>query len=210
MWREVGYAFATLRHKQKRRPRAGCQERRDGKRGAGYFAILYVLSPAAFFEDSIVSPPLLPRMLTKPLTVCFGQPVVSIISARVTPFARFIIAMTSAFLLVRSAAGFGAFLAGLAGFIGFAALAAFLAFGALFFELAPFFEEGFSGATGAPCSATEACWWSWWFLRLSYVSGYPFLRVLRACRFIALLPETSKQNLQGIWSLGFGRILRVG
>jgi Protein of unknown function (DUF1579) len=64
-----------------------------------------VRSPPAFFVDSMLWPPLLPRMLTKPRTVCFCQPVVSIISASVTPFARFIIAITSAFLLLRSAAG---------------------------------------------------------------------------------------------------------
>ena len=42
-------------------------------------------------------------MLTKPLTVCGCQPVVFMISGMVAPFARFIIATTSAFLLVRSA-----------------------------------------------------------------------------------------------------------
>jgi hypothetical protein len=36
---------------------------------------LYVRSPAAFFDDSIFSPPLLPRMLTKPRTVCGCQSV---------------------------------------------------------------------------------------------------------------------------------------
>jgi hypothetical protein len=74
-------------------------------------------------------------VLTKPRTVCFCQPVASTISARVTPLARFIIAMTSAFLLLRSAAGLQAdFLAGLAFFVvfaffaGFAPLVAFLGF----------------------------------------------------------------------------------
>ena len=43
-------------------------------------------------------------MLTKPRTVCFYQPVVAMISASVAPLARFIIAMTSAFLLLRSLA----------------------------------------------------------------------------------------------------------
>jgi len=38
----------------------------------------------------------------------------------------------------------------------FAGLALFLALGAPFFGLAPFFEPPFSGATGAPCSATAA------------------------------------------------------
>jgi len=40
-----------------------------------YFPILYVRSPAAFLDDSISSPPLLPRMLTKPRTVYGCQPV---------------------------------------------------------------------------------------------------------------------------------------
>ena len=42
------------------------------------FPILYVRSPVAlaFFDDSIFSPPLRPRMLTKPRTVCCCQPVV--------------------------------------------------------------------------------------------------------------------------------------
>ena len=35
-----------------------------------YFPILYVRSPPALLDDSIFSPPLLPRMLTKPRTVC--------------------------------------------------------------------------------------------------------------------------------------------
>src|SRR5262249_11866694 len=39
-------------------------------------------------------------MLTKPRTVCGCQPVASMISASVAPLARFIIAMTSAFLLL--------------------------------------------------------------------------------------------------------------
>src|SRR3984893_9644267 len=81
-----------------------------GKSSSGwsYFPILYVRSPAAFLDDSIVSPPLLPRMLTKPRTVCGCQPVVFMISGSVAPFARCIIAMTSAFLLARSAFGLAA------------------------------------------------------------------------------------------------------
>jgi hypothetical protein len=72
-----------------------------GHSKAGYFAIRYVRSPAAFLADSIFSPPLLPRTLTKLRMVCFCQPVASVISATVAPLARFIRAMTSAFLLVR-------------------------------------------------------------------------------------------------------------
>ena len=67
-----------------------------------YFVILYLRSPDASLDDSIACPPLLPRMLTKPRTVCACQPVVSMISASVAPLARFIIAITSAFLLTRS------------------------------------------------------------------------------------------------------------
>src|SRR5579863_5672925 len=44
-------------------------------------------------------------MLTKPRTVCACHSVAAIISARVAPLARFIIAMTSAFLFGRSAFG---------------------------------------------------------------------------------------------------------
>src|SRR5438045_8141137 len=89
--------------------------------------ILYVRSPEAFFEDSMRWPPLLPRMLTKPRTVCFCQPVASMISASVAPLDRFIIAITSAFLLLRSEAlstvGLpGAFWAALAFLVAFPAL----------------------------------------------------------------------------------------
>jgi hypothetical protein len=70
-----------------------------------YFSILYVRSPAAFLDESILSPPLLPRMLTKPRTVCACHLVAAMISANVAPLARFIRAMTSAFLLARSAFG---------------------------------------------------------------------------------------------------------
>ena len=82
--------------------------------------------------------------MTKPRIVCFCQPVAATISARVTPFARFIIAMTSAFLAVRSLVPF---LAG--AFTGFFGLALFLALGAPFVLLAPFFEAGSSGAIRA-------------------------------------------------------------
>src|SRR2546429_2118661 len=90
----------------------------------------YVRSPDALLEDSIFSPPLLPRMLTKPRTVCACQPVACMISSSVTPLARLIIAITSAFLLLRSVALPPAFLAtffaALAFFAGFALLAALL------------------------------------------------------------------------------------
>ena len=62
-----------------------------------------VRSPSALLDDSTFAPPLLPSMLTNPRTVCFCQPVTPTISASVATFARFIIAITSAFLLLRSA-----------------------------------------------------------------------------------------------------------
>src|SRR5450759_3274720 len=62
----------------------------------------YVRSPAVLREDSIFSPLLLPSRLTKPRTVCACQPVASLIWGSVTPLARFIIAITSAFLLRRA------------------------------------------------------------------------------------------------------------
>jgi hypothetical protein len=57
-------------------------------------------SPASFFEDSISCLPLLPRMRTKPHTVWACHLVAEMISSGGVPLARFIIAMTSAFLLV--------------------------------------------------------------------------------------------------------------
>jgi hypothetical protein len=69
--------------------------------------------------------------------------------------ARFIIAITCAFLLARvSVAPFFA-LARWA-WAGFGGLALFLALGAPFFWLARFFEGAFAGAACAPCSATVA------------------------------------------------------
>src|SRR6266404_5536967 len=85
-------------------------------------------SPTAVCEDSIFSPPLLPRMLTKPRTVCFCQPVVSTISARDAPLARFIMATTTTFLLAPdSVAPFRARARGaLAFFLGRGGVGAFL------------------------------------------------------------------------------------
>src|SRR5258706_9969917 len=94
----------------------------------------YVRSPAVLFEDSIFSPPLLPSRLTKPRIVCFCQPVASTIWASVAPLARFIIAMTSAFLLLRSplSSAFlpgATFLTAFTFFAGLAPLAGFAGFG---------------------------------------------------------------------------------
>src|SRR5580698_9433568 len=105
---------------EKRRP--GVLPEAAFRTAAGYFVIRYVRSPASFFDDSIFSPPLLPRMLTKPRTVWACQPVAAMISASVAPFARFINATTSAFLLARSALGLPA------AFFGWRAFFAVLAF----------------------------------------------------------------------------------
>src|SRR5450759_2436989 len=112
---------------------------------------LYVRSPEAFLEDSMLWPPLLPRMLTKPRTVCFCQPVVSMISARVAPLARFIIAITSAFLLLRSETLMSSalpdtFFAGLPFFAGFAALRGGSGFAAAGSSDAPFPAKGWMAA----------------------------------------------------------------
>src|SRR5207249_3343947 len=86
-------------------PAGGDRKRRVPAILRGHFLILYARSPAEFFEDSILASPCLPRMLTNPRTVCFCQPVAAIISASVAPRGRRIMAMTSAFLLLRSPAG---------------------------------------------------------------------------------------------------------
>jgi hypothetical protein len=57
-----------------------------------------VAALAAFLDDSLFSPPLLPKMLTKPRTVCFCQPVVATISASVA-LSAFIVAITLGFLV---------------------------------------------------------------------------------------------------------------
>jgi hypothetical protein len=113
----------TRTRKQERRPWRAAEAAFGRRVACRYFPILYVRSPAGFLDDSIVSPPLLPRMLTKPRTVCGCQPVAFMISGRVAPFARFLIAITSAFLLVRSAFGLPTtFLARPAFFAGFSFL----------------------------------------------------------------------------------------
>lgn len=103
-------------------------------------------------------PCFLPAVERKPRTLCGCQSVAFMSSARVAPLGRWIRAKILAVLL--SARGAAALRAGFAAFFGVAALAVFLAFlvelGAPFFRLAPFFEEAFSGATYAPCSATAA------------------------------------------------------
>src|SRR6202789_2040521 len=108
----------------------------------------------------------LAAMEMKPLTLWACQSVSCMISARVAPLARAIMSRIFAPLLsARGAAdlrsGLAAFFAALAAFFGAAALAlAPLAvcwpLGAPFFWVAAFFDDAFSGATGAPCSATAA------------------------------------------------------
>jgi hypothetical protein len=90
-----------------------------------YCPILYVRSPAAFLDDSIFSPPLLPRMLTKPRTMCGCQPTSVHDLGKRRALRALHMAITSAFLLVRSPLGLAAtFLARLAFFAGLAFLAA--------------------------------------------------------------------------------------
>src|SRR5713101_8231990 len=91
----------------------------------------------------------------KPRTLWACQSVAFMISARVAPLARPIISMIFAPLL--SARGALVFFAGTGlPALVLAPLAVFWPLGAPFFWLAPFFEEVFSGATWAPCSATAA------------------------------------------------------
>jgi hypothetical protein len=137
-----------------------------------YFPILYVRSPAAFLDDSIFSPPLLPRMLTKPRTVCGCQPVAFMISASVAPLARFISAITSAFLLVRSVFGLP---------VGFLARFAFFA-GLAFF---PAWRFGFSRWLRRPLHCID-CVLAHWFL----------LDRVAVVTFITPLGRNSKGNLR--------------
>src|SRR5205814_2265604 len=100
-----------------------------------------------------------------PRTLCACQSVAFMISVRVAPFGRLIIARIFAPLLsARGVVAFAglrlaAFLLALADFLVAAALvlpplAFFWPLGAFFFRVACFFEEACSGATVAPCSAT--------------------------------------------------------
>jgi hypothetical protein len=144
--------------------------------GGGYFVILYVRSPAAFLDESILWPPLLPRMLTNPRTVCRCQSVAFMISSRVAPFARCIIAITSAFLLARSP---------------FDLLASFLASVAFFAALA--FLAGLRPPLGFADSGGLL------LLSVSIVSVVMVFSFasngLRLDTFIAQLADTSKSNL---------------
>src|ERR1017187_8995391 len=109
----------------------------------------------------------------KPRMLWFCQSVALAISAIVAPLGRRRRSRTiaffensrgtlasftlAAFLLAGLASFFAAsFAAGAFLLVDLASLAAFLALGAPPFLLAPFFEVAFSGATGAPCSATAA------------------------------------------------------
>jgi hypothetical protein len=70
-----------------------------------HLAILYVRSPAAFLDDSIFSPSLLSRMLTKRGALFACQPLARHDLGKGGAFARLIIVVTSAFLLARSGLG---------------------------------------------------------------------------------------------------------
>src|SRR5580658_5447428 len=102
----------------------------------------------------------LAAMEMKPLTLCACQSVAFMISARVAPLARPIMSMIFALLLSARGALASFLRAGLAAFfaaaLALARLAVFWPLGAPPFLVAPFFEGAFSGATGAPCSATAA------------------------------------------------------
>src|SRR5262249_35461200 len=87
----------------------------------------------------------------------------------------------------------------LASFLGGAAfLAAFGAFVALFFWLAPFFEDAFSGATFAPCSATAALLLAVAAASLVMVFCESFLRRLSACMTIHHFHEKAKSSQDAV------------
>src|SRR6266567_9540863 len=120
-------------------------------------------SPISVLLDSILRPCFLAAVERKPRIECFCQSVAFTISAKVAPLGRPISSRIFAPLLsargvLASLAWAGlAFLPALASFFGAALalpLAPFWPLGAPFFGLVPFFEETFSGATCAPCSAT--------------------------------------------------------
>src|ERR1039457_1694028 len=121
--------------------------RREGPES--YCLIRYVRSPLSDLKDSTVNPAFFIAPAMNPRTVCFCQPIVFMISAKVAPLLRWSMATTWAAFLDGVA-----FLAVLG--LGLPPLAALWALGAFFLGLAPFFEEAFSGATVAPCAATAA------------------------------------------------------
>src|SRR6202795_1425340 len=135
---------------------------------------------------------------------CFCQSVAFTISARVAPLGRAISSRIFAPLLsARGAlaslawAGLAAFFPAVAPFFGEALalpLALFWPLGAPFFWLAPFFEEAFSGATCAPCSATTAAWVVSvaWFFFMGLILSVQWLARLRAPRFITPVEPESK------------------
>src|SRR5712692_9736675 len=116
-----------------------------------------------------------------PRTLCACHPVAFMISARVAPLARPIMSRIFAPLLSArgtlaffAAVGLAAFVRALAFFLGAAGLAlpplaVFWPLGASCLRVASFFEEAFSGATCAPCSATAAA------LSAAVVSGLVML-----------------------------------
>src|SRR5437764_14921761 len=104
-------------------------------------------------------------MDTKPRTVCFCQPVASMISASVAPLDRFIIAITSAFLLLRSEAlstvGLpGAFWAALAFLVAFPALLGC---------------SGFAAADSAACSFPASGWMAAQTRATAFLRSWNFL-----------------------------------
>src|SRR5215472_16544677 len=121
-------------------------------------------SPASFFVDSILRPCFLATVERKPRTLWACQSVAFMISARVAPLARsiseriFAPLLSARVVVALAASRLADFLPALASFFGFvfALLAVFWPLGTPFLWLPCFFEEAFSGATCAPCSATLA------------------------------------------------------
>src|SRR5437762_6300360 len=127
-----------------------------------------------------------------PRTLCACQSVAFMISVRVAPLGRLIMArifaplLSARGVLALAALRLPAFLLVLADFLGGVGLALpplafFWPLGAPVFRVACFFEEACSGATVAPCSATFAAVLASALVIL--VSPYPFLRLVWRCFF---------------------------
>ena len=93
----VGRAGVGDRSKKARRSRSQGGPVEEGPEG--YWLIRYVRSPLSDLKDSTVNPAFFIAPAMKPRTVCFCQPILSMISASVAPFFRWSIATTWAVLL---------------------------------------------------------------------------------------------------------------
>src|ERR1017187_2543260 len=122
--------------------------RREGPES--YWLIRYVRSPLSDLKDSTVYPAFFIAPAMKPRTVCFCQPIFSIISAKVAPFFRWSMATTWAVLLPSR----GPSVCGFVAFLG--ALAACLAvLGALAFSWSPW---AWRAQHGVPVSQPWPSW----------------------------------------------------